>query len=93
MLILQGILIGTISMVLVGNFPMLKKPFFTKVLVFAERPVSSFCKICTFSQFRSSFVKLIQLLKHQKQHSKPLLKIAEKPDNFFAMALFFGPIL
>jgi hypothetical protein len=34
-------------------------------------------------------VKVIQLLKHQKQHCKPLLKIAEKPDNFFAMALFF----
>ncbi len=36
---------------------------------------------------------LIQLLKHQKQHCKALLKIAEKPNHFFAMALFFCPIL
>jgi hypothetical protein len=32
---------------------------------------------------------LIQMLKQQKQHFKPLLKIAEKPDTVFAMALFF----
>jgi hypothetical protein len=31
---------------------------------------------------------LIQLLKQQKQHFKPLIKIAEKPDTFFSMALF-----
>jgi hypothetical protein len=36
---------------------------------------------------------LIQLLKHQKQHGKALLKIAEKPNHIFAMALFFCPIL
>jgi hypothetical protein len=36
---------------------------------------------------------LIQLLKQQKQHFKPLLKIAEKPNTFFAMALFLCPIL
>jgi hypothetical protein len=34
-------------------------------------------------------VKVIQLLKHQKQHCKALLKIFEKPNHFFAMALFF----
>jgi hypothetical protein len=36
---------------------------------------------------------LIQLLKQQKQHFKPLLKIAEKPDTVFALALFLCPIL
>jgi hypothetical protein len=37
MLILQGILFGTYTVVLEGNFPKLTKTvFFTKVLVFAE---------------------------------------------------------
>jgi hypothetical protein len=31
---------------------------------------------------------MIQQLKHQRQHCKPL-KISEKLDNFCAMALFF----
>jgi hypothetical protein len=31
----------------------------------------------------------IQLLKQQKQHFKPLLKIVEKLDTVFAMALFY----
>jgi hypothetical protein len=44
MLILQGTLFGTFTVVLVDNFPKFKKPFFNYVLVFAERPVSSFCK-------------------------------------------------
>jgi hypothetical protein len=30
-----------------------------------------------------------QQLKHQRQHCKPLLKIAEKLDDSLAMALFF----
>ncbi len=51
--------------------------------------MSSFCKIFTFSHLGSSSVKVIQQLKHQKQHCKPLLKIAEKPEKIFAMALFF----
>jgi hypothetical protein len=50
MLFLQGILFGTISVVLVGNFPKLSKTvLFTKVLVFAEKLVSFFCKTFTFS--------------------------------------------
>jgi hypothetical protein len=38
-------------------------------------------------------VKVIQQLKYQKQLCNALLKIAENPDNFFAMALFLCPIL
>ncbi len=34
-------------------------------------------------------MKVILQLKHQKQHAKPMLKIAEKPNTFFAMALFY----
>jgi hypothetical protein len=34
-------------------------------------------------------VKAIQQLKHQRQHFKPLLKVAEKSDTFFAIALFY----
>jgi hypothetical protein len=50
MIILQGILFGTIFVVLAGSFPkFLKTRFPPKVWVFAERPVSSFCKICALS--------------------------------------------
>jgi hypothetical protein len=83
MLILQGILFGTFIVVLA----------FTKVLVIAERPVCSFCKIFTFSELDSFFAKVLPQLKNKRQHCKPPLKIAEKPDTFFAMALFLCPIL
>jgi uncharacterized SAM-binding protein YcdF (DUF218 family) len=50
MLLLQGILFDTFVVVLVGNFPRLTKTsFFTKVLVFAERPMGSYCTFSTFS--------------------------------------------
>jgi hypothetical protein len=50
MLLLPGILFGTFAVLLVGNFPKLTKTgFFTEVLVFAERPVGSYCPILTFS--------------------------------------------
>jgi hypothetical protein len=38
-------------------------------------------------------MKLIQQLKHQRQHFEPPLKIADKTDTFFAMALFLFLIL
>jgi hypothetical protein len=34
-------------------------------------------------------VKVTQQLRNQRQHCKPPLKIAEKLDDSFAMALFF----
>jgi hypothetical protein len=49
MLILQGILFDTFAVVLVGSFQNLNKTvFFTEVLVFAERPVGSYCPISIF---------------------------------------------
>jgi hypothetical protein len=49
MLILQEILFGTFTVVLIGRFLKLTKTFFTYVLVFSERPFFSHCTIFTFS--------------------------------------------
>jgi hypothetical protein len=79
----------TFVVVLVSNFPKLTKTIlFTEVLVFAERPVGSYGPILFFFYLGSSFVKVIQELKHQRQHFKPLLKITEKL-TLFSPWLFF----
>jgi hypothetical protein len=87
MLTLQGILFGTFPVVLVGNFP--KSTKFWSL----QRPVGSYYPFLSFFKSDSSFVKVIQQLNHQRQHFEPPLKIAEKMDTFFTMALCFCPIL
>jgi hypothetical protein len=73
------------AVVLVGQFSKINQNRF--LLKFW--PLGSFCTFFTFSWLGSSIVKVIQQLKHERQHSRPPLKIAEKPDTFSAMALFF----
>ncbi len=90
MLILQGIPFGTFALVLVGYFPNSTKTVFLLMFWSLLRGLWVLIEhFFTCSWLGSSIVKVIQQLKNQMQHSKPLLKIAEKPDTFFAMALFY----
>jgi hypothetical protein len=87
---LQGILSGTISLVLVGNFLKLSKTvFFNLSFGLCQEAWEFFLQNFYLFLVRQLFCEVIQLLKHQKQHCKPLLKIAEKTNHFFAMALFY----